>query len=570
MSYHIKQGCVGCQFCKRECPVGAINYWEAGFQIDPEACISCGRCAEVCHLDLIYDTDKPKPLTEYHEPVTLHCQVLIIGAGGVGTGAAAKSTSLGLDTIMIEAARHFGGGTYLAHGAMFPSSKRVFEKLGIPDNTEQTVNRWRMMSGGKINEDKVRKNVALNGEFLDWLDQINPLYTAPFIPSVPGGAPFTPDMPVRHINRKAEDDSIGPGWTGSWLTESCFEIAQKNGVRYYNRTRAQKFITDDNGAVIGVSATDPGGEVTIFADAFVLATGTYMMNDEIMNRILPGYIREGASVCRLNVPTNVGDGHLMAREIGAKVIMDNARLRGPVHHPFSYPVYRILDDRENIFVLDDGRRVFDPKPMIPGMPSVKQSASHEAEPTELIFHTKTGRCYVIMDENQLELQGNRLMERSGGNFPYLNHWRDTIEEECACESWAARKADTVEELAVKLGMDPAVLTATVSRWNELCEKGADDDFGKEPQFMHPIVNQPFYAFAGQNFDNGASLGGVYVDDQFRIVHEAGSSLPNIFCAGDCATYNPAEDQGPIGLIGGLGGSWASGYQIAKLIHAYLR
>ena len=54
-------------------------------------------------------------------------------------------------------------------------------------------------------------------------------------------------------------------------------------------------------------------------------------------------------------------------------------------------------------------------------------------------------------------------------------------------------ADTIEELADYIGVDRAVLRATVDRYNELCAKGVDEDFGKDIRFMNPVAEGPFFA-----------------------------------------------------------------------------
>lgn len=45
------------------------------------------------------------------------------------------------------------------------------------------------------------------------------------------------------------------------------------------------------------------------------------------------------------------------------------------------------------------------------------------------------------------------------------------------------KADSVAGLAEELGMDVSVPEATISVYNELCDKGVDEDFGKPAEFM---------------------------------------------------------------------------------------
>ena len=139
----------------------------------------------------------------------------------------------------------------------------------------------------------------------------------------------------------------------------------------------------------------------------------------------------------------------------------------------------------------------------------------------------------------------------------------------ALEDVPGRKADTIPALAEKLGMDPEVLSATVRRYNGICAGGLDQDFGKAAKYLRPIQQPPFYAFAVRNFDNGASRGGISIDEDFRVLRPDGSVIPGIYASGDAATYSWTENIGPVGLCGGLAGSWASGYHIAELVRDYL-
>ncbi|NTV88782.1 MAG: FAD-dependent oxidoreductase [Clostridiales bacterium] len=558
MAYYIEKGCVGCHYCKLECPAEAIRIKDGRYQIDSSKCTECGSCVELCHLDLIRCTDD-QPKTSRHEPVVLNCDVLVMGAGGVGTGAAARASYLGLDVILIEAAKHYGGGTYLAHGAFFPGSVTLSARLGFDPGLERTVNFWAGMQKGAIDKETLRGNISVNGEFIDWFDSLDPSFTAGFVYKGPHH-PTQMDMPERHINKKSNDDSIGPGWMGSWVTEKLFEAAVRNGVRYFNKTRAMEFITDENGKITGVIARDEGGIVQINAKAFVLGTGGYMMNDERMKAIDPDLIRENASYLRINVPTNIGDGHDMVSKIGGIVDYGRGGSRGPTHHPYSYCVNRMMGQPEMVFFSDEGDRLFELSTM--GHHPGPQVNGPDGKPSELILRSKTGKCYMILDSELLEKAGNSLPMLDNGRMP---DWRSEVAEEVALDDLPAKKADTIEELAVKLGIEPARLTVAVERYNGMCRKGVDEDFGKDPKHMMPIVKAPYYAFLAQNFDNGASRGGITIDHNFNVVYKNGQPIEGLYCAGDCATTGWTENVGPVGLCGGLGGSWASGYQIANLI-----
>jgi hypothetical protein len=57
-------------------------------------------------------------------------------------------------------------------------------------------------------------------------------------------------------------------------------------------------------------------------------------------------------------------------------------------------------------------------------------------------------------------------------------------------------ANSIEELAVALELDPATLKATVDRYNEMCYAGIDTDFGKPSHRLFPIDTPPYHAGKG--------------------------------------------------------------------------
>ena len=95
------------------------------------------------------------------------------------------------------------------------------------------------------------------------------------------------------------------------------------------------------------------------------------------------------------------------------------------------------------------------------------------------------------------------------------------------------KADTIEELADQLGLPQDELTATVSRYNDLCEKGVDEDFGKEPYRMRPIMKAPYYGF----FLGGAlltTMDGLRINGKCQVLDSSCNVIDGLYCVGDCS------------------------------------
>lgn len=102
MSYQINQElCSCCHRCRIECPKSAIRFHHAKYWIDPEKCVSCGKCASVCHNGCISNPARQKTIVP-HALLKYECDVCVIGGGGAGMVAAAKAVSIGQNVIVVE------------------------------------------------------------------------------------------------------------------------------------------------------------------------------------------------------------------------------------------------------------------------------------------------------------------------------------------------------------------------------------------------------------------------------------------------------------------------------------
>lgn len=114
------------------------------------------------------------------------------------------------------------------------------------------------------------------------------------------------------------------------------------------------------------------------------------------------------------------------------------------------------------------------------------------------------------------------------------------------ESGVAVQADTIRGLAVQLGMDPAVLEATIERFNGFARGKRDQDFRRgETPFEHvyadpgtwpnpslaPVDRPPFYAIKMVVGDLGTK-GGLVTDERARVLDGEGRVIPGLYAAGN--------------------------------------
>lgn len=110
------------------------------------------------------------------------------------------------------------------------------------------------------------------------------------------------------------------------------------------------------------------------------------------------------------------------------------------------------------------------------------------------------------------------------------------------------QADSLEELASQLELSADAtqnLTAAVARYNELCEKGVDEDFGKAAEKMFPVVDPPFYAITYDMLKHTSvedvscmrllvTMGGLVTDDNARVLNDDMEPIPGLFAVGNRA------------------------------------
>ena len=91
-------------------------------------------------------------------------------------------------------------------------------------------------------------------------------------------------------------------------------------------------------------------------------------------------------------------------------------------------------------------------------------------------------------------------------------------------------ADSIKELAEKLGINPEIMQATVDEYNRLCSKGYDDIFGKDTRFLRPITGPRFYASKAKTAFLG-TLGGIKINQKTEVIDKKYHVIPGLYAGG---------------------------------------
>ena len=591
MSYYIGPRCSACHYCFNECPVEAIRFSGTSYEIDEFKCIGCGKCAEVCPSGIIYDPAHSE-IIPAHAPVEKECDLVVLGAGGSGLVAAVRAAQQsGKKVIVVEKAKKIGGNTNLGHGFMMRYTK-WHEAAGIEDRRQESIDSLYERTGKVLDYQMLTNATYALSDMFDWLCTFGGaeehFVLKKMRPGGPGGLPQNQkrdgkdsdekpqnsgggmpfagpigamiDFPVRTKNTKCTDTSMGPGWMGTYVVEKMADVGQNQfGVEILTGTAAKHILTGDDGSFAGVVCEDGGGSVTIKAKACVIATGGFAHNDEIMQKVNPAFFR-GQPVKRLSVASSTGDGIALVQELGGAIDLERVRVPagGPVHHPWNYTVFT-LAGHGNPMVDVNGNLL-------------EQAGGGPGGGPCLLDELEGGIVYQILDADAVDRGGQQGIERCtdpSAMEERKNYW-EALEKE-AMNGWPAKKAWTIEGLAEKIGCVPAVLQASIDRYNAQAEAEKDapqpafSPFG--PSRKYPILKAPFYAITCGRFSESAS-GGIVTDTDLTVVKEDESRVPGLYAVGDsCRGLFLKDDKG--GKFGEMPWAMASGFMAGNLAADYL-
>jgi len=396
--------------------------------------------------------------------------VVVLGIGAAGLMTAITARDRGADVLILEKApeAHAGGNTRVSGQGYW-----------CPSDSDKALEYQKAMSDGyPIPEDMAKVFHEHSIHVTEWLAEMGAdmrtMKTLGEYPEFPGGAGYVCW------------DKKGNGWQRLWLLMMDNAIKKRN-VRVLYETPALELIRDfKTGEVRGVVAENKGRKVYVKAKkAVALCTGGFENNQEMIRDYLgmPCAYPKGS-------PYNTGDGIRMAMAIGAD-LWHMSNQAGP---DFNFRIpgkdwafgYNFAPNGNGwIWIAKDATR-FTNETYFTKHGKIPFHGIYIHVPTPLPVH-------CVFDET---------MRKSGSLYPpnYFFCWWAQIEK----YNWSADnmaeiekgwivKADTLKDLAVKIGKDPERLEKTVNSWNKSCAEKNDPEFGRDPSSMAPIRTPPFYA-----------------------------------------------------------------------------
>ncbi len=436
--------------------------------------------------------------------------LVVIGSGATGTVAALTAAEGGARVIVMEKMRSLGGVSNFAEG-MFAAESNMQRAQYASYSRDDAFKTIMEYSHWRANPRLVRAFVDETAATISWL--------------VGHGVEFQelsrnmPDGPlVWHVLKGPDRERA------SLMMRTLAAGAKEKGVNFWLVTQARELVKE-GGRVTGVIAEKDGREVRVSAKAVLVATGGYANNKEWIKKYTGFDL--GVNLITVGNVDKMGDGIRMswaagAAEEGTGVLQ---LLRGgPVLGPglsFISPLESAAC-QPGLWVNQDGERYCDEG--IQGNFSLDGNA----------MAGQRGRfSFAVFDESNVRHWMEKGSDLGTGRiFPpgsRLNI-RKALKEALDQKVSDIYSAATLEGLAGQMGISPTALSATVAEYNGFCEKGHDDLFAKNPAYLRPLKEPPFYALKCHAVFLG-TLGGIKVNERLEVADKKGNPIPGLYAGG---------------------------------------
>ena len=233
-------------------------------------------------------------------PICLETDVVILGAGGAGLAAAVSASEAGAEVVVLEKMGVMGGTTRWAVGSISGARTRLQETQGIEDSVDNFQEDMNLFTSDLLPKDNIALRALLAreaGVTIDWLEDMGIVFAGPY-----------PEKP----NRVSRMHNTIPGALS--ILKTLKSRALKGGVKFIYSAITQRLLIDQEGRVIGVAYTQDRDLYEVRAcKGIILATGDFSGSEILRQTYLSEAAAKSIPICL----QNTGDGHLMAKDIGA-------------------------------------------------------------------------------------------------------------------------------------------------------------------------------------------------------------------------------------------------------------
>lgn len=549
--------------------------------------------------------------------------VIVVGSGAGGMTAALCAKGEGLSAVVLEKESLYGGTTAVSGGGIWIPCNDDIAKNGGSDSYEEAFAYVKLLTEGQVPEARIAAYLKNAPEMVRHLGRkfgviFRGVKKYPdYYPDKPGGKDGYRSMePVEFDASKlgAEFDRMrpafagtqvmgrmamnqvqahtlftkGPGWVGiivkmllrywldlpwrfktkrdrqltlgqSLVAQLRHALLQQNVPLWLDSALLE--LVQDGGRVSGVVAKQNGKTVRLRAKrGVVLATGGFENNQQMREQYLP----QPTNANWTGAPRiNNGDGIRAGLALGAKLgFMDLVWGSPTVHVPGASSQTTLFVERcapGCVIVNQKGRRFVNEAAAYPDVVTAMYADAAKGGgtvPAWFVFDAEFRKKYPAGLFLPGQMQPDSALPKD---------WLDKV----------YFRADTLEALAAKIGVDAAGLVETARKIGEYAKAGKDPEFGKgdtsidryysDPTVtpnscLGPVSTGPFYAIALYPGEIGTK-GGLWCDERARVLREDGSAIAGLYAIGNCSAAVMGKTYAGAGST--LGPAMTFGYLAAR-------
>ena len=524
--------------------------------------------------------------------------LLVMGSGAAGMGAAVRGHDLGLDVLLVEKSELYGGNSAMSGGVCWVANNPGMAGEGIADSDEEGFEYLKHITKGEVPDDRLWLYIRESKRVLAYLHDKTHVRYVPlakytdYYPEAPGGRDGGRSMdPLPFDGSKLREDlirmrrphpqsqilgkfgitakeaqaAIGVGFTtmlfmawqmflyflrhfkrkrwgrdtklcaGNSLMGRLLLSLKDRKVPTWLNTSVEELVFED-GKVVGAVLNKEGESIRVKANRGVLlAAGGFSRNLEMRQK----YQRHPITTeWTAGTPSNTGDAILMGRDAGGALALMDEAWWTPVslvpRSPFSWVLVVEKSLPHGLFLNQDGKRF-----------------TNEAAPYIDVVNgmyddvAKTGaadpRWFHIFDATyrKSSIAGPVAPAKVMPDKQLPRRYRD---------GKFLYKAESLDELCEQLKIPAATAKAAITRFNEYAVKGEDPDFNRgwsaqdryygDPNVKPNCSLGPIETgpfYAVQIYPGDlGTKGGLVTDEHSRVMKEDGQLIPGLYAAGNSA------------------------------------
>ena len=467
----------------------------------------------------------PEPIPADQITETKENDIIVVGAGMSGlTTAVAAAEKGGKVTLFSASSAPISRG-----GSNYARNSKVMEELKVePFNPVPFYYHEMRAASFAIDQRKWMRGYNESEEAMNWMIDIASEAGLSVILERDNNFDLGPHY-AHAFSTLGDSAMVSTGQQGA--VEALEKKALEYGVEIVYDMKAEQLIREDGGRVTGVVASKINGSgegyVQFNGKYIVLATGDYSLDKEMLACYCPEALDVvGFDQVETDYNTSFqmggiygGDGQKMGLWIGAAWQRAEAAPMyqggwGGGHEPLGFHWGLNVNTRAERYQREDV--------------SAPYTAHHLLSQPDM-------KAFGIWTKNYPQT----IIDRGQEWFLFGSDYTlppKTAEEmiqiwDAGAEEGSYFKADTLEDLAKQLELDPAKLKETVAHYNELVKAGEDTDFYKDPTYLVEIEETgPYYA-AKNTCTFMTIMGGLRTSVDMEVCDENDEPIPGLFNVG---------------------------------------